>query len=420
MSKQEFIKYANSFQAVARLRLESITELMNMFGNPQDQLKFIHVAGTNGKGSVCAFLQNILTDAGYKTGKFISPNMLRVNERITIDGQEISDEDLNDLLCEVEEQAKKVCEKLGDMPTQFEIWTAAAFLWYSKNNCDYVVLETGLGGTRDATNVIKNPVITVITRIAADHMNFLGNTLCEIAEQKAGIIKDSIYGGCTVTLEQDENICEILLNTAKKHNNDFIVADKAKLHPFNGVHEVFDYKDIKDIEMSMLGIHQTENAALAIECALKLNIDKKNILSGILKARNIGRLEKISEKPLILFDGAHNKNGMHSLAAAVKRYFPGKDINFIIAFMKDKDILSAVKELKPICSESTRFYTVGVKDNPRSEEPEILAEILKKQGYNACSCGDMRTAIRCFEMPSRLNIICGSLYLYKDFFEVFH
>ena len=417
MSKEEFIKYANSFQAIARLRLESITELMNMFDNPQDKLKFIHVAGTNGKGSVCCFLQNILTDAGYKTGKYISPNMIRVNERITIDGKEISDYDLNSILMQVEEQAKNVEKKLGEMPTQFEIWTAAAFLWFAKNNCDYVVLETGLGGVRDATNVIKNPVITVITRIAKDHMNFLGDTLAEIAEQKAGIIKKSIYGGCTITLEQDEGVSSIFSETAKKCGNDFIVVDKAVLHPYNGKNEVFDYKNINNIEMSMIGTHQTENAALAIECALKLNIEEKYIRSGIYKAKNIGRLEILSEKPFILFDGAHNKNGMHSLAQAIKRYYPDRNINFFMAFMKDKDILSAVRELKPACNNETRFYTIEVKDNPRSENPGFLADILKSEGYNTIVCEDIKSAEKYFDVYDRLNIICGSLYLYKDFME---
>ena len=344
--------------------------------------------------------------------------MLRVNERITIDGEEISDDDLNALLFQVEEQAKNVQKKLGDMPTQFEIWTAAAFLWYAKNNCDYVVLETGLGGVRDATNVIKNPVITVITRIAKDHMNFLGNTLEEIAEQKAGIIKNSIYGGCTITLEQDEDICRVFAQAAKKCNNDFIITDKVILHPFNGKHEIFDYKNIYNIEMSMLGTHQTENAALAIECALKLNIDEKYIKSGICKAKNIGRLEIISEEPLILFDGAHNKNGMHALAEAIKRYFPDKDINFIMAFMKDKDIISAVKELKPVCTKNTMFYTVAVKDNPRAEGSWELAKILKNEGYNAVSRMDIRSAIKCFDDRGKLNVICGSLYLYKDLAKI--
>ena len=196
---ESFLKYANSFHAVARLRLESITCLLEILGNPHNKISCVHVAGTNGKGSVCAFLQCILTASGKKTGRYISPEMFDLRERITIDGEMIPQTDLDTLLSEVQTAAEKAKESLGELPTQFEIWTAAAFLYFHRQNCDVAVIETGLGGERDATNVIENPLLSIITRIDMDHMNYLGDSLYEIAQAKAGIIKN----GCPViTLKQ--------------------------------------------------------------------------------------------------------------------------------------------------------------------------------------------------------------------------
>lgn len=419
MNNKEFINYANSFQSVAKLRLESIGELMNELFNPQDELKFIHVAGTNGKGSVCCFLQNILSDAGYKTGKYTSPNMIKVNERISVDGIEITDDELNKLLTNVLENAERVKEKLGELPTQFEIWTAAAFCYFKEKKCDYVILETGLGGERDATNIIKNPIITAITRIALDHTEYLGESISDIANAKAGIIKNSIYGGCTVTTHQDDIVLNILKNSAISHNNDFIVTKTPYIHKFNGQFEVFDYNNMNDIKMSMLGTHQAENAAIAIECARKLGIDEKDIRSGIKKAKNPGRLEILSDNPFILFDGAHNKNGMKSLSDNLIRCFPGRKKCFIMGFMHDKDIDSAIMTLKENNLDfDTNFYTVEVKDNTRAISANDLSEKLKNHGFNSMPCRDLKEALNLANVENAMIILCGSLYLYKDLSEI--
>ena len=198
MSK-EFLNYANSFQAPARLRLESITYLLDALGNPHKKLRCVHIAGTNGKGSVCAFLSSMLTAAGYKTGKYISPNMVRVTERISIDGVDISEDELEILMDEVKTAAEKAKEHFGEYPTQFELWTAAAFLHFLRTGCDVCVIEVGMGGERDATNVIERPLLSVITSISYDHMGFLGSTLTEIARCKAGIIKK----GCPPFIERN-------------------------------------------------------------------------------------------------------------------------------------------------------------------------------------------------------------------------
>lgn len=411
--KSNFIKYANSFQAVAKLRLESINKLTALLGNPQDSLKFIHVAGTNGKGSVCSFIQNILTDAGYVTGKYTSPNMLRVNERIVIDKSEISDTDLERILETVHQMAELVKEETGELPTQFEIWTAAAFCYFKEKKCDYVILETGLGGTRDATNIIKNPVITVITKIAKDHTEYLGETLREIAGEKAGIIKEN---GITITIPQDEEVIDVLKNTAIKNNNNFIIAEDVIVHEFKNYCEEFDYKNLKNLKLSLLGVHQAQNATLAIECSKILGIDEEYIRSGLLKAKNVGRLDIINKNPLTLFDGAHNKNGMNALSNSLKRCFSDKEICFIMGFMRDKDIDGAIEELtKNGFGINNEVFTVSVKDNPRSATAEGLSDIISKYGFICAPCENIKIA---YEKATKLNkmiVICGSLYLYKDF-----
>ncbi|MBQ3037624.1 MAG: hypothetical protein IJD30_00445, partial [Clostridia bacterium] len=357
----------------------------------------------------------ILSDAGYKTGKYTSPNMLKVNERINIDGVDISDIDLENTLSDVSDAAKK----LDKMPTQFEIWTAAAFCYFKERNCDFVVLETGLGGEHDATNVIKNPVITVITRIAVDHTEYLGNTISDIARAKAGIIKPSIYGGCTVTLNQPTDVDKILKDTALKYSNEYIVTKPHNLHPFISDFEVFDYDGLSNIKMQLLGAHQAENASLAIECARKLKIDNKYILSGIERAKNIGRFDLISKNPDILFDGAHNKNGMSALSENLLRCFPDRKINYIMGFMKDKDIDGAISQLKNNGNNSV-VYTVTVKDNPRAISSVELSKKLAQHGFDVISCTSVREALEQSIKTDALTVICGSLYLYKDLFEEFN
>lgn len=419
MKNKEFIKYANSFQSVAKLRLESISLLMNELSNPQDDLKFIHIAGTNGKGSVCCFLQSILEDAGYKTGKYTSPNMLSVNERICINSKNISDNDLSELMSVVLEKAEIVKEKLGELPTQFEIWTAVAFCYFKSQNCDYVVLETGLGGERDATNIIKNPVISAITRISIDHVEYLGDTISDITKAKAGIIKKSIYGGCTITIPQEVPVIDILKSTAKFNNNTFITTSTPLLHDYNGEYELFDYMNFKDIKMSMCGHHQAENASIAIECAKYLNIDKQYIYSGIKKAKNPGRFEILSKTPYILFDGAHNKNGMQSLSDNLIRCFKNTKKCFIMGFMKDKDILGAIMTLKENnLDKDATVYTVKVKDNPRAMDEVELSKMLTSCGFDAVACSDISSALNLATKENKMIVVCGSLYLYKDLYEI--
>ena len=418
MKSKEFSNYANSFQAIARLRLESIERLLFYLGNPQEKLKFIHIAGTNGKGSVSAYLQCILTSAGYKTGKYISPNMLSVCERISIDGKDISENELESLLEKVRLSSMRVQEDFGEGPTQFEIWTAAAFLYFLKNKCDIVILETGLGGTRDATNIIPAPLVSVITHIAMDHMQYLGNTLAQIAHEKAGIIKEHKSGqGCTITAIQSPEVINVLKEVCEQKNNCLIISEKPVSISWDETGEYFNYKNINNLHTAMLGIHQLSNAAVAIETAEYLNISDSYIKDGIAKAKNIGRFEIVSHSPLTVFDGAHNPDGMRALVNSLNRYFPEKSKAFIMASMADKDISGSIYELKNVKNKSD-FYTVAVKDNSRSMSAQDLSAALLKYGLNSSPCSCIAEAFE--KAHADMTVICGSLYLYKDFYDYYN
>ena len=415
MELKEFSAYANSFQTTARLKLESITLLLDFLSHPERELEFIHVAGTNGKGSVCAFLQEIFTSAGYRCGKYTSPNLISVCERISIDGVEIDEKELDEIMAEVKKACQKAAQKLGDMPTQFEIWTAAAFCYFKKKKCDMVILETGLGGVRDATNVIPAPRASVICRIAMDHTAYLGNTLAEIASQKAGIIKKRA-GGLTVTLRQSDEVMEVFRSACAECENTLAIAETPVVHSPDSMYEVFDYKNIKNLISGIAGYHQLENAALAIETAIRLGIDESAIRSGIKKAKNRGRFELVGEN--LIFDGAHNPNGTAALVLGLKRYFPNVTPSFVMAFMADKDIRSAAENINNAYP-GAKVYTATVLGNPRAESAANLAEILNSCGLDAIAADDIKSAVSLARAAAPLTVICGSLYLYKDFSETF-
>lgn len=404
--------YANSFQAKSRLGLETIGLLMEKLGNPQKNLKFIHVAGTNGKGSVCAFLQCILEDSGLKTGKYISPNMIEVYERISINGENISKTNMDIIMDSVSEKALEVEKETGFLPTQFELWTAAAFLYFFREKCDIVVLETGLGGRLDATNIIEKNELSVITRIDIDHIEYLGGTIEKIAAEKAGIIKEN----CPVlSVSQKDGAMEKIILAAKKKNAEITVVTPAENIHNDLMTEIFDFENLKGLEINLLGLHQVENASAAVKAALLLGIDERYIRSGLKRARNMGRFELISENPALVFDGAHNLSGTRTLTDALKRYFPDKRINFIYGAMADKDITSSIRLLYECgYAEKGEVFTVTVKDNPRAQTAKKLSEIFTEYGFKATPCESISDALELSKKDCDIVVVCGSLYLYKD------
>lgn len=419
----DFSQYANSFQAIAKLRLESIERLLFHLGNPQNDLKFIHIAGTNGKGSVCSFLQSILTDAGFKTGKYTSPNLVTVAERISIDGELIAESDLSQLLDTVQRSAEIVESEQGELPTPFEIWTAAAFCYFNAQGCDIVVLETGLGGTRDATNIIPPPLASVITRIDIDHTEYLGNTIGEIAAEKSGIIKapkDPLGTGLTVTLPQNESAMAVLAEACKNRRNLLRVADAPQIISSRDFHEIFNYKNLDNLECGITGFYQPENAALAVETALALGINEEAIRSGLKRATNPARFEIIQKDPIVIYDGAHNANGINALVSSLKHYFPDwSGATFVTAFMRDKDIARTFSVLKQSgLLENSQVFAVKVKNNPRAAEAEKICEIASAFDVTATPFSELKDAYQTALKKNKPLVLCGSLYLYKDFDEV--
>ncbi len=411
-AQNKFKAYANSFQAVTVPGLERIKALCEKLGSPEKNMKFIHVAGTNGKGSVCASLAEILRHSGFKVGKYISPNLLRVNERISINGIDISDAELSDLLVRIEPLVKEIEEKTSVAPTQFEIWTAAAFLYFNEKKCDYVVLEVGLGGELDATNVIEQNELAIITRLGLDHTQYLGSTIGEVAAAKAGIIKRKCNTGAVVTTNQVPEAMKVLEEKAESLGCRLHVGEYTN-RGSEGIYEIFDSSGIEGLRCGIAGLHQTENAALAVKAAQLLGIEEKHIRAGILAARNPARFELIRENPTVIYDGGHNENGIEALIASLKKYFGNVEKTVVFACMKDKEIDRSLKML----GEDTHFAFTTVKDNPRAMSASELQAYALSRGFLGEAFDTVGEAYEWALKEGRLTVICGSLYLYGDFKE---
>ncbi|MBO5452639.1 MAG: bifunctional folylpolyglutamate synthase/dihydrofolate synthase [Clostridia bacterium] len=393
-------KYALSFQTDIKLELNKIRILLEKLGNPQDDLEFIHVAGTNGKGSVCAFLESMLVKSGANVGRFSSPELVKKNETIRVCGKEISDDDLKKLIDIVSE----VAEEMEEMPSPFEIMCAVAFVYFKEKNCEIVILETGMGGEGDATNIVQNSKICIITHIALDHMQYLGNSVSEITKVKSGIIK---RGAKVVTLNGNGDFTVI---EKKCSNNGAQICCASMLESVShkNFNEVIEYKG-KKVTLSLCGINQIENASLAVKAAELLGIEEEYIISGLEDTKNPGRFEKLSKG--IYFDGAHNPDGAKALRKSLDRYIPNSEKYFIMGVMADKDFDGMLEILN---DGHSNFIFVTVQDNPRAMDGKHMAETAKKLGIEAMVFEDMKTAVK--NTRGRPLFICGSLYSYKELF----
>lgn len=404
------------------LGLDRMEELLRRLGNPQDDLKVIHVAGTNGKGSVSKYLEEGLSACGYKMGLYTSPYIETFNERIRYDGADISDEDLEYYGQKVVSAAEAMVADGLDSPTEFEVVTAIAFLYFAGRQADITILEVGLGGIGDSTNVVKSPLASVITSISYDHMAQLGSSLAEIAVNKAGIIKT----GCPV-------IANVPQRDAAK-----IIARKAyamgsRLYDISGIRaavsdetpfsqkvsmELYE-KSYSDVEISMVGRHQAENlktALATLEILRKsgaVKLDREALYEGLKRARQPGRFEVISENPLVIIDGAHNEAGAQALQETMAQHFAGKKILLVAGILADKEIDSIVKFLTKI----TDHIIVTEPDNPRKLAAEKLAEHVADFGVAAEAVTDVEAAVhRAKELADGYDVIlfAGSLYLIGD------
>lgn len=427
------IAYINTprWQA-SRLGLERIRELLERLGRPQDRLKFVHVAGTNGKGSICAYLASILSAAGHRTGMFTSPYIERFEERIRVDGVMISPDELRDVTLAVREHAEAMAEETGDHPTEFELMTAVALEHFARCGCDIVVLEVGLGGRLDSTNVIDAPEACVIARIGLDHTALLGNTLAAIAGEKAGIVKE---GSAVVSWPQEPEAMAVIEHAAAEHGCELRMPDFAQLEegavkwgdgasPFRP----FSYKEWADLRTGILGSYQPQNATVALEAVDVLRgrgwrIPDEAVRAGVAQTRWPGRFEIVEggSSPdgfAIVVDGGHNPQGARALADSLAEVFPGRRSVFVIGVLEDKDYPRMLEDVLPLGS----AFVCVTPDNPRALPAHKLARAIRWTGQDLLGCSacvnpvvarDFEDAIRrARELAGSDGLICafGSLY----------
>ena len=385
--------------------VEITAGMMEALGYPQKNIPYVHVAGTNGKGSTCAFLGAILNEAGFKTGVFTSPHLIDFEERIEVGGRRITKEDVTRLgnqLLNMEFQ---------DTPTYFDYCLAMAVLYFSEQKCDIMVIETGLGGALDSTNALGIPLVSVITKIGYDHVSILGDTLSQIASEKAGIIKR----GSSVVLESQESEAESVLLERIKHEDikeyGFVSAD--------------DREYARSLGLKIPGVHQYENAAAAIKAAtyvlesfgLKEAKIKQTIENGIKKATWPGCMEIVSKKPFIMVDGAHNGHGVSALKESLKTLYPDEKFSFYLAVMADKDYPKMIEQMIPLAAD---FTTVAL-ENERAQQVEILADCIREQGVEVQQVNSVGELVDMLKSRNeRKNIVFGSLYFVGEVKEYFN
>ncbi len=393
-----------------RLGLERIRLLLEKMGNPQNELNFIHIAGTNGKGSTAKMLSNILSAANYKTGLYLSPYVLDFREQMQIDGEMIAK-------AEFAECAKYAFsfldyEKPNELPSHFEIQTAIAFEWYKRNKCDYVVLEVGLGGSEDATNVIPAPILQIITSISFDHTSFLGDTLEQIATQKAGIIK----GGTTVVYPKTpETVVEVIARRCAITGGKYVLPDLDKLQMDTNDWHYFDfsYENVA-YRKSLIGEFQVYNCLVVIEAvkqliAMGVAITPKQIRSGLENTYFPARMEVLGHQPLVILDGSHNPSGAKALERSLIKMDKSK-VTILMGVMADKDYDTILSSL---CPHATRFVAVAP-DNPRALSEVDLARAAAKYCDDVKSYENISVAVdqTLADLESDdILIVCGSLYL---------
>lgn len=361
------------------LGLESMRELLHRLGDPQNELKFIHISGTNGKGSVLAYLSTILSGAGYRTGRYISPTLFSYRERIQVDGEYIEKESLACHVTAIAAAAEDMQKAGLSSPTVFEIETALAFLYFKEKRCDIVTLEVGCGGLLDATNVITTTVMEVIASISMDHTDLLGDTLAKIAAQKAGIIKPDTM---VVSAQQKSEAAQVIEDTCKEQHCTLQMVDESKI---SNVHygaegQTFSYKTWENVAISLAGSYQIKNAALALEGVEALRklgyaLSDQQVREGLLHTAWRGRFTTLRRDPTVIIDGAHNPAAALELKESLERYFPGKTLYFVMGMFKDKDYAQVIDLTAPL---ARHIITVETPGNPRAMPARELAEAVGK------------------------------------------
>ncbi len=414
MTGNEAIEYIHSMVWNRKATgYEHAKNLLEQMGNPEKKLKYIHIGGTNGKGSTASMLASVLQKAGYKTGLYTSPYIYRFHERIQINGEQISDEDL----AEVTEYVKSFADQMEDCPSEFALVCCIAFEYFARQNCDIVVLEVGMGGAIDSTNVIDTPEVAILTNIGLDHTEFLGTTLEEIAATKAEILKEN---GSAVVYRSTPSVEAIIQDVCEKRNVQLVLPDfeslQLKEHSMEG--QVFDYGNRKQVFLPLLGGHQLHNAAVVLSAIDVLKergwkILEEHILDGFRDVKWPGRFEVLGKEPWFIIDGGHNPQCIEALAHNVEAYLQGKNVIAIVGVLADKDYEEMFRPMLPLVE---KFYCI-TPPCPRALTGEKLAEYLEGKGTKAVAFSSLEETIQeaITEAGTNGAVICfGSLYSIAD------
>ena len=398
--------------------LERISELMRLTGDPQDRFKSVHIAGTNGKGSTAAYIASVLQKAGYKTGLYTSPYIQRFNERIQVNGVQIPDDALAEITTEIAAATERVQAKGYRRPTIFELITALGFCWFSREKCDIVSLEVGMGGRLDATNTIEQSEVSVMVNIGFDHMEFLGDTLPLIAGEKAGIIKPH---GDVVVYGQEPEVEEVFRKACEAKGASFAISDSSKAvvkeNTVDGT--VFDFGGYEDLRISLLGKYQVRNACTAVTAIQHLrrhgwNISDLALREGLWETHWPGRLELLRKDPIVIVDGAHNPQGAEALMEAMAALFPGRKFRIVVGVLADKDYTASIDIAAPY---AVKFYAV-TPPSYRALSSQELAEVIRHHsGTPVQPFESIPAAIEtALQEADKQDILCifGSLYQVGD------
>ncbi len=415
MKVQEYIQNLLAGKSQVKNENQSVKKMkivMEKLGNPQNKLKYIHVTGTNGKGSVIEMLNNILINANLKVGKFISPHLVSYHERISINGQYIKDEEIQEIF----EEVQPIIEKENIELNFFEFFTMIAFLYFSKQKVDIVLMEVGFGGLYDSTNIIY-PIISVISSIGYDHMKVLGNTLEDIAKQKAGIIKENSE---TVYMEQTPNIDDIIENTCKEKQNILHMVGQSEIRNqrFENDKEIFDYKQYYNIEVNLKGKRQIQNAALVLECCDILNkkgyfLSEEVIKNGLKTVIHRGRFEVIHQNPTMIFDGGHNEQAIENLKETIDLCYKNDKKIYVISVLKSKDYHKIIEDI--LDKDNVYIFTDG-NDKNLFTDKHLMYEYAKQRNDKVVMYEmDLKEAIEfCKEKTEYVSFIIGSFYIYDN------
>ena len=411
MTYEEALSYIHSIcWKGSKLGLDRTRELLGKLDDPQKELKFIHIAGTNGKGSTAAMLSSILEEAGYRVGLYTSPFINRFNERMQVNHQPIPDEELAALT----EYVRPHADAMADSPTEFELITALAMVWFARQNCDIVVLEVGMGGELDSTNIIDVPEAAVIAAMGLDHVKELGPTMADIARAKAGIIKE---GGRVVSYGGNPEADEVIAAVCRARNASLCQPDFSAIVPgdFSLEGQTFSYKGWRGLRIPLVGAYQMNNAAVVLETVEVLrqrgwSVSDEAVRQGLADTRWPARFEVLRRDPVFIVDGGHNPHGIRATAESLSRLFPGRKITFVTGVMADKDVEHILGLIVPLADQ---FFTVRP-DNPRAMDAGELAARIEAMGAKATACASVQDGVdRAIQAEGPHGVACalGSLYM---------